>query len=169
MSKCKIIALTALITLAFAVSVSPTALGVEKGKVKSRDVYFATNFRSAKVPHEEGHNMFLMEAKGMSFSEKWGAAVGVMTGTGDYTKGAGPCEGYVQWTYPDGSTLTIKYKAQQKGAGAGITGGAGGDGTFTYINGTGKFEGIKGGGTVEYSVLAPGQWYADGIGDYILP
>ena len=93
----------------------------------------------------------------------------VLSGTGDYTKGIGPAEGYSFYTYPDGSTITTKWKSEAKTVGRGITGGGGGESTWTYIKGTGKFEGIQGGGTSKYWVLGPGQWYSDGEGEYTLP
>ena len=163
------IAFVAFIALAVGVTALGDALAGEHGRVASRDVFFATGFPSAKVPDTEGHAIYLLEAKGMSFSEKWGPCLLVQAGTGDYTKGLGPCEGYTHYIYPDGSTRTIKWKGEARAVGPGITGGGVGAGTWTYIKGTGKFEGIQGGGTFEYRVLGPGQWYSDGEGDYTLP
>jgi len=169
MSKIRIFAFIALITLAFGLALVGNAMAGERGKVVLRDVYFATGFPSAKVPDTEGHAIYLIEAKGMSFSEKWGPCLLVQSGIGDYTKGLGPAEGYTHRTYPDGSTITTKYKGEAKTVGRGITGGGGGEVTWTFIKGTGKFEGIQGGGTSKYWVLGPGQWYSDSEGEYTLP
>ena len=169
MSRYKMFAFIVLMTFAFGIALVADALAGENGRVVSRDVLFATGFPSAKVPDTEGHAIYLLEAKGMSFSEKWGPCLLVQAGTGDYTKGLGPCEGYTHYIYPDGSTRTIRWKGEAKTVGRGITGGGVGAGTWTYVKGTGTFEGIQGGGTFEYRVLGPGQWYSDGEGDYTLP
>jgi len=169
MSKCKMIGFIALVTLALSVSVSPTAVGAEKGKITGRIVNFAAGFESASVPDVEGHTIYLLKMKVIFFSDKWGTASGILTGTADLIKGAGSLEGYDYYTFPDGSTITSRWKAKQKGAGAGITGGAGGEGTWTYVKGTGKFAGIKGEGTVKFWIVAPGQTYSDFEGEYTLP
>jgi len=170
MSKFKISAFIALISLAFGTALVGDALAGERGKVVSREVYFATSIPSAKVPDVEGHAIYFFEAKGIGFSEEWGAALITLAGTGDYTKGAGPNEGYSHFTYADGSTITLRWKGKAKeGPPPGTVGRREGDGTWTYIKGTGKFEGIKGGGTYKYFVLGPGQWYSDGEGEYTLP
>jgi len=169
MKAIRVMAFIALIALAFGIATVGDAQAGERGKVVSRDVLFATGFQSAKVPDVEGHVIYLLDAKGMSFNEKWGPCLLVLSGAGDYTKGLGPAEGYSHYTYPDGSTITTKWKAEAKTVGRGITGGGGGEATWTYIKGTGRFEGIKGGGTSKYWVLGPGQWYTDGEGEYTLP
>jgi hypothetical protein len=169
MSRFKMFAFIALISLAFGIALVGNVMAGERGKVVFRDVHFATGFPSAKVPDTEGHAIYLLEAKGMSFSEKWGPCLFVQSAVGDYTKGLGPYEVYVHYTYPDGSTITAKVKGEAKSVGKGITGGGGGGGTWTYIKGTGRFEGIQGGGTGRYWVLGPGQWYSDSEGEYTLP
>ena len=162
MSRSKLITFIALITLAFAGALVADALAGEKGNVVVRDVFFSAGYTSAKVPDLEGHVMNLIEAKGMSFSEKWGSCLLTMSATQDYTKGVGPYQGYIHYTYPDASTITIKITGEGKGSSRG-------EGTWTYLKGSGRFEGIEGGGTREYTVLGPGQWYADAEGEYTLP
>ena len=170
MSRFKLIAFIALITLAFGFALVGEALAGESGKVLVRDVFFAQGYlASTKVADAEGHAMNLLEAKGMSFSDKWGPCLLVLSVVQDYTKGVGPYDGYIHYTYSDSSTITIRIKGEGKAAGPGATGSASGEGTWTYLKGTGKFEGIQGGGTREYWVLGPGQWYADATGEYKLP
>ena len=169
MSRFKLFAFIALITSAFGIALVGDGVAGEKGKAVVRDVFFSTSYTSAKVPDVEGHALHLLEAKGMSFSEQWGPCLFVQSAVQDYTKGVGTHEGYIHYTYPDGSTITIKLKGEAKAAGPGITGSARGEGTWTYLKGTGKFEGIQGGGTREYWVLGPGQWYSDAKGEYTLP
>ena len=98
-----------------------------------------------------------------------GAALGKKSTTGDRTKGLGPDEGYQIYTFPDGSTITTKDRGMATSAGTGKTGSGAGEGTWTLVSGTGKFQGIKGGGTLKFWVLGPGQFYADLEGEYTLP
>jgi hypothetical protein len=169
MKAIRVMAFVTLIGFALGIALVGDALAGERGKVVSRDVHFAASFSSAKVPDTEGHAIYLLEAKGMSFNEKWGPCLLALSGAGDYTKGLGPSDGYTHYAFPDGSTITSKWKGETKTVGRGITGGGGGEATWTYIKGTGRFEGIKGGGTSKYWVLGPGQWYTDGEGEYTLP
>jgi hypothetical protein len=170
MKAIRVMAFVALIGFALGIAIVGDALAGEKGKVVVRDVFFAQGYlASTKVADMEGHAINLLEAKGMSFSEKWGPCLLVLSVVQDYTKGVGPYEGYIHYTYSDGSTITIRIKGEGKGGGPGTTGSAKGEGTWTYLKGTGKFEGIQGGGTREYWVLGPGQWYADAKGEYTLP
>jgi len=162
MKTIRVAAFIAFIAFALGIATVDDALAGERGKVVVRDVCFSTNYVSAKVPDVEGHAINLIEAKGMSFSEKWGPCLLVLGAMQDYTKGVGPYQGYIHYTYPDGSTITIKIEGKGKP-------GARGEGTWSYIKGTGKFEGIQGGGTRQYWVLGPGQWYVDAEGEYTLP
>ena len=162
MSKCKAIGLIALISLALSVSARQTAVCEEKGKVVYRNVWYTTDVQSAEVPDVEGHTVHLAKAKGISFNEKWGHALATLSGTGDTTKGVGSYEGYMHYTFPDGSTITEKYKGETKPSGAV-------EGTGTYVKGTGKFQGIKGEGTWKVWFLGPGQFYGDLEVEYTLP
>jgi len=162
MRSIKGVALIAVISLLVSVAVVGDALAGERGKVVVRDAFFSTNYVSAKVPDVEGHAVNFIEAKGMSFTEKWGACLLVMVAVQDYTKGVGPYLGYIHYTYRDGSTISIKIEGKGKP-------GEKGEGSWSYIKGTGRFEGIQGGGTGQYWVLGPGQWYTDSEGEYTLP
>ena len=145
------------------------ALAAEKGKVTACEVMYATNYQSIPVGDVEGHMIFLYEAKGIAFWEPWGAALSKESGIGDRTKGLGSNEAYTIITYPDGSTITIKGKGVSKSAGSGKTGAGEGESTCTYVGGTGKFDGIQGGGTAKWWHLGPGQYYVDFEMDYTLP
>jgi hypothetical protein len=78
-------------------------------------------------------------------------------GTVDVRKETSSGEAYLHATFPGGSTYIVK--AESKG----------GKGTFTFIKGTGKLEGIQGGGTFKSYLLDPSQWYTDWEGEYTLP
>ena len=68
------------------------------------------------------------------------------------TKGKGTVEGYCQNTYEDGSTTIAKFQgALEPLEGKRSTG----KGTFSYIKGSGRFEGIKGGGSWTCKSITP--------------
>ena len=163
MCKSKIIAMMALIFFAMGILLVGDVVAGERGKFGARWVVYGTTFHTLKVPDVEDHAILAYEAKGIIFTEKWGAGLGYETGTLDLLKGEGTCQGYTQYTFPDGSTYTIKWECNNKGKGS-IW-----EGTWTYIKGTGKFEGIQGGGTWKSYDMGPGQWYSDGEGEYTLP
>jgi len=167
MSKSKIVGIMALI--AIAIVLAGDVVAGEKGKVVAREVFYATTYHTLKVPDVEGHTNRLLEAKSIYFNEKFGPAVGVLTQLQDVIKGAGTLEGYNHYTYPDGSTISVKWKGESKGGGLSLSGVATAEGTWTFIKGTGKYEGIQGRGTWKSYVLAPGQWYSDSEGEYTLP
>jgi hypothetical protein len=147
----------------------PFVQAAERGKWTGRGVMYATSYQSIPVGDVEGHIIFLLEAKGIGFGEPWGPCLIKDSETGDRTKGAGSTEGYAIWTYPDGSTITTKGKGVSRSTGPGKTGAGGGEGTWTFVSGTGKFQGIQGGGTSKFWHAGPGQAYADIEGEYTLP
>jgi hypothetical protein len=169
MSKFKILGIMVLFAFAMGIVLVGDAVAAEKGKVAYRQVYYMTSIHTLKVPDVEGHAINLLEAKGIVSSEKWGAALIYQINTLDFIKGSGTFQGYTHTTYPDGSTITTKFEGKSKGGGAGTTGMASSEGTWTYVKGTGKFEGIQGRGTMKSYVLGPGQFYSDSEGEYTLP
>jgi hypothetical protein len=169
MSKSKIIGIMALIVFAMGTLLVEDVAAGERGKIMTREVLYATAVQTLKVPDVDGHAIYLIEAKGIGFSEKWGSYLVYLTCTNDLIKGEGPVQGYSQFTYPDGSTITEKWEGKNKGGGRATTGSASGEGTATYIKGTGKFEGIQGEATWKSYNMGPGQFYSDDEGEYTLP
>ncbi len=169
MSKSKIVGMMALIVFVMGIFLVGEAVAGERGKVVARDVYYMTAIHTLKVPDAEGHAIHLLENKGIGFSEEWGAYLIYNSQTLDFIKGEGTAQGYAHYTFPDGSTYDTKFEGKNKGGGRTTTGTASGEATWTYIKGTGKFEGIQGGGTAKSYILGPGQWYGDVEGEYTLP
>ena len=169
MSKFKIVGMVALIAFAMGAVLVGDAVAAEKGKIAGRQVFYTTSIQTLKVPDVEGHSVMLVEAKGIYSIEKWGAALQYQAYTADMTKGAGTFQGYTHTTYSDGSTTTSKFEGKSTGAGVGLTGIASAEGTFTYVKGTGRFQGIQGRGTFKSYTVAPGQSYSDVQGEYTLP
>jgi hypothetical protein len=161
MSKSKIVGIIALIAFATGILLVGDALAAERGKFVARWVVYTTAVHTLKVPDAEGHTILLSEAKGIAFTEKWGACLAYQTGTLDLLKGEGTGQGYAHYTFPDGSTFTNKWE--------GKSGGSIWEGTWTCIKGTGKFEGIQGAGTFKSHGMGPDRTYSDVEGEYTLP
>jgi hypothetical protein len=161
MSRFKILAFVALITLAFGVALVGDVMAGEKVKVARRNANHITTFQSVKVGDVEGHNLQLFEAKGITFNEKWGVGLVTVTGTMEDMNGEWTGGGHDYFTFPDGSTYTDKWE--------GKGGASGGNGTLTIIKGTGKLAGIQGRGTWKSYNVGPGQFYSDEEGEYTLP
>ena len=157
MSKSKIVGLMALVVFAMGVLLVGDALAGESGKASGRLVAYGTTFHVLKVPDVEGHTITMYEGKGIGFSEKWGNYLYTFMGTLDVIKEISSSQAYLHATFPDGSTYTVKVE------------GKGAKGTFTFIKGTGKLEGIQGGGTFKSYPLDPNQWYTDWEAEYTLP
>ena len=162
MSRLRIFAFITLIILAFAVTLIGDALAGERGKLVRRLVFHTTTFQSVKVGDVEGHNLWLVEQKAITFNQKWGAGVVTTTGmgegdpNGDWTGG-----GFDHYTFPDGSTYTYRWEGKGGASGA--------QGTWTTVKGTGKLAGMQAHGTWKNYPMGPGQSYSDGEGEYTLP
>jgi|APFre7841882654_1041346.scaffolds.fasta_scaffold38260_1 hypothetical protein len=173
MSKFKIVGMMVLIAFAMGIFLVGDAVAGERGKIIDRWVQYITTIQTLKVPDVEGHTIHMVETKGIGSNEKWGAYLTYQTYTMDLIKAEGTHQGYTHATFPDGSTMNMKFEGKNKGAAvkfsADIVGSAAAEGTFTYIKSTGKFEGIHGGGTYKVYVLGPGQFYSDLEGEYTLP
>ena len=93
-----------------------------------------------KVGDVEEHIIGIIQRRGLNFIN---GEVGTYRNwlTFDTTKGKGTVEGYIQITYEDGSTTFGKFQGTLEPLkGKRSTG----KGTFSYIGGSGRFEGIKG-------------------------
>jgi hypothetical protein len=126
-----------------------------------------------KVTETEGVMLGVMDRKGLSIFDNGGIATTNCRGTFDTKKGF---QGYSSLTFEDGSTLVLSWKgptSQSRPA----------DGKYNqygmaseYVEGTGRFKGIKGSGT--WTGKAP-QWdddykakgftYYEFSGTYTLP
>jgi hypothetical protein len=140
--------------------------------MKGRSSQHVTKAHAIEVGDVPGHNLFLIEQGGLFFQEDGQVATVSVKGLADFIQGSGPALGYFSYTYEDGSTTYGKYKLTVTAAPGGKT--TSWEGTFEYIKGTGRFEGIKGGGTITGKRLAPlpgagAEVYNDLAGTYTLP
>ncbi len=161
MSKSKIATMVALIVFSMSILLVGDLVAGEKGRVTSHIAYMGTVVHTLKVPDMEDHINWLIEAKGIYFSEKWGPALVYQVLTMDTIKGSGSSQGNDRWTFPDGSIIDIKWEGKVKDGSIG--------GPFTLIKGTGKFEGIQGRGAFKAQMLSADQWLGNQETDYMLP
>jgi hypothetical protein len=161
MSKLKIVGMMALISFTIGVLLVGHTVAGEKGISAAQTAYYGTTLHTLKVPDMEGHIIFAYEAKGITFHEKWGPCLVNEIGTADLLKGEGTVQGYSHYTFPDGSTNSMKWEGKVRGARA--------EGTWAYIKGTGKYKGIQGEGTWKSSHMSPEQWHSEDTGEYTLP
>jgi hypothetical protein len=108
MSTSKIIALIAVISLAFATTAIGNAVAGEKVEQKVRTVYTYFKAEAAKVGDVSGHVVGVAEANGLSFPEKDEPAAYSVQVMFDYVNGSGPHWGYATTTGEDGSTTVVK-------------------------------------------------------------
>jgi len=139
MPKAKIVGIMALIVFTISIILVGNTLAGEK--FKGRTVKHMLKWEQINVGDEEGHVLVLFEAKGIStdlqgksYTDGW---VEHEEGLFDMnTKtGAGSCQGYSEFASKDGEKIYIKWK------------GTAANGTWTFFKGTGRYDGIRGGGT----------------------
>ncbi len=140
-----------IVLIAVLILVPAAQAGEKTEKFKGRHISQITKIHVSKVGDVEGHIIGMLERRGLDFKN---GEVGTYRNwiTFDTTKGKGTCEGYSQVTYEDGSTTVAKVQGTLEPLeGRRSTG----KGTFTYIGGSGRFEGIKGGGPWTFKTFTP--------------
>lgn len=115
--------------------------------VKFRETSYITKMEAIPVPDVEGHILALGERRGVAVFEDGSVAAYHTRFICDLTKSHGPCQGYTDLTYPDGSKGIIKYQLTVEIPAGKKLSTLKGEGD--YIKGTGRFEGIK--GTVSFN------------------
>lgn len=123
-------------------------------------------FEVGDVP---GHTIGLVQARGLAFLDNGEVAELRATETLDNVAGEGTYQGYEVLTFEDGSTIVSRFEGEN------VTSDDGRfilfEGTFEYVHGTGRFEGIEGGGTHEGRNHASSGvgFYLNFEGTYSLP
>ena len=136
-------------------------------EVAYRVVYHTVKVDSKEVGDVPGHIQGVGQQAGLAFFTKGPGSGEVATRTSSFTfdtvKGKGTSTNEIVYTYPDGSTQSIK----AVGTVTPIDGGkqAVFDGTYEVAGGTGRFKGMKGQGTYKGERLGPfksgGDSYVD--------
>jgi len=145
MSKSKIIALSALIILAFGMTAIGNAVAGEKHKI--RTVWYATKWEQLNVPGEKGHIIALSESKGIStnMEGKTFGEGGVCVDVGildiNVKTGLGSMVSYGEVTDRDGNKYYYRSEGKRL---RGELWASYWEGETVIVKGTGKYEGIKG-------------------------
>jgi len=163
---------TALAVAILAILASMVLVGAEAIKEKMRTVYHLTKVEVIPVGDVPGHIIAIADARGLTFVENGEVLTFSNKIWFDVTNGSGPHWAYSINTYPDGSTRVMKAQGTTTALPSGESTF---EGTSTLIKGTGRFEGIQGGGTYTGKRLAPltpggpADSYIDGNLTYTLP
>lgn len=163
MSQSKVISVTTIIIFIFTIAMVNCALAGEK--LKYHGTGFTTDWQQTEVGDVEGHilgiqkttQVFIDEATGEKFVSTSISNLDINPKRRHFT-----VTGYASSTDKDGDKLNRinKGKAVGKGHWKGI---------YTYIEGTGKYKGVKGGGTWESWNLAPKVSYYEVEGERDIP
>jgi len=158
MSRFKLIAFIALITLAFSIALVGDAVAGEKWK--GRTTKYCVKWEPISVADQEGHVIAVCEYKHITsqieargFSEP---AVGWEADLLDINMktGQGEGHGYGEVTWKDGSKGFYRWKGKPVEPGHWEV-------DVTYTGGTGRFEGIQGKGRSSGHTLGPNQACSD--------
>ena len=134
-------------------------------KMKWHGTGVTTKWEQIEVGDEEGHVVAISEAKQVFINETTGEkSVSNSINNLDINPktGQGTVRGYGVSTFPNGDKLIRAHEGKIVGKGQM-------KGTFTYIKGTGKYEGVKGGGTWHSFSLAPQVTYYEVEGEMEIP
>lgn len=146
--------------------------GVRAETLKWRQNQHTTKTESIfQVGDVPDHMVGVGEGGGLAFFENGEFATFTSTYTVDYTNGSGPHWGYSLYTFEDSSTFATK----EQGATTAEQGGKTSvfKGTFSFVQGSGRFRGIEGSGSYTGRRLAPlaagAEAYRDFTATYTLP
>lgn len=132
-------------------------------EVKWREAFVTVENTRMEVPSVKGYTLGVMEQRGFAFYENDEVATINAWLTYESKGRDAVYRGYLLYTFRDGATQVAHFD------GAGDVVGTQ-RGTFTFIKGTGRFEGIQGGGTFTAEGFPPkADLYVDAQGKYTLP
>ncbi len=154
-----------LILFLFVLAVTMINGAVAAEKFKSHGTSVTTKWQQMEVGDVEGHVLAIYEAKQIYFNEITGEkTAGFSRNTMDINlkTGQGSIKGYGVTTDPNGDKSVRTHEGKTVGKGHW-------KGTWSYIKGTGKYEGIKGGGTWDSYSLAPQMSYIEVEGEVDMP
>jgi hypothetical protein len=163
MSWSKIFAVTAVFMFVFGIATIDCAVAGEK--MKWHGATYTVKWEQIEVGDEEGHVVAVTESKQIYFDEltgeRWaGQAVSMIDI--NLKTGQGFVQGYGSVTDKDGDKWFRKHEGKPVGKGHW-------KGTWSLVKGTGKHEGIKGGGTWDEYSLGPQESYLEIEGEFEIP
>jgi hypothetical protein len=151
MSWSRIYAVAIALTMLFSLSTTYSLAG-ETEKYKATATSINTQWHELEVGDVEGHVIGLFQnTQVWVYDETGEKATQYSRGMMDFNRktGQGTMQGYGVMTYASGDKRFSKYDGKIVGKGQW-------EGTYTDINGTGKYEGCKGGGTWKSQSLGRG-------------
>ena len=146
--------------------------GAEVTKESGRNVYHVAKAEVIKVDDVPGHVIGIVDFRGLSLLDTGEVATYTSKVMFEYTNGNGTHWGYSQTTFEDGSVTRTKAQGTTTALPNGFSEFKG---TYSYIGGTGRYEGIKGEGTYSGKRMAPltpggpADCYQEWSGTRILP
>jgi hypothetical protein len=151
---------------------SVTQAGAQTYTMKCRETGHQVKMHIIEVGDVPSHIIGVGENAGVMSCEDGSVATTSAKWMSDLTKGSAIAQFYGLATYEDGSTTWYKGINTVTPNPDGKT--ARWEGTYEYIKGTGRFEGIQGSGSYTGKRLTPlggtgAQWYFDSIWTYTLP
>ena len=161
MKKSIIYFFTIIISVGIVSGTLENALAGETVKIKASGTSINTKWHQIEVGDVEGHVIALFESKQVWVSEITGERTTAYSrGTADlYLKtGKGTMVGYSVMIFPGGDKRFASYDGKIVGKGLW-------EGTFTDIDGTGKYKGVKGGGTWKTESLMRGVSHIEAEGE----
>ena len=161
----KIFAVTAVVMFVFGLATIDCAVAGKKQKYKSHGASYTVKWEQIEVGDEEGHVVVVYEAKQIYFNEITGEkTAGPTVNMMDINlkTGQGFMQGYGSVADKDGDKIFRTHEGKPVGKGHW-------KGTWTTGKGTGKYEGIKGGGTWDSYSLGPQQSYMEVEGEMEMP
>ena len=146
-------------------SITNTDIVIAGEKFKAHGTSYTVKWEQIEVGDEEGHVVGITESKQFYFNETTGekhpsTSIGIMDINTKTGQASG--SGYGVTIDKDGDKMIRTWEGKVVGKGHW-------KGTYTYVKGTGKFEGIKGGGTWDSYSVAPKQSYLDVEGEWEIP
>ncbi len=152
MSLYRICSVTTAIILFFGFVAIDCAVAGEKVKIKASGTSINTKWHEIEVGDADGHVIAVFQNTQAWTNDTNGEKMTAYSrGTMDLHKNTGQAtmEGYSIMTYPSGDKRYASFEGKIVSKGKW-------QGTFTDIDGTGKFKGCAGGGTWESESLGPG-------------
>ncbi|MCF8038007.1 MAG: hypothetical protein K9K79_01695 [Desulfohalobiaceae bacterium] len=164
MSWNKLFAITTMVIFVLGAAMFDCALAGEK--MKWHGAAFTTDWQQIKVGDVEGHVIAVSKAKQLYINEKTGekhVSNTVDTFDMNLKTGQGSLRGYGVSILKNGDKTYRRHEGKSIGKGHW-------HGTWSWVKGTGKYEGIKGGGTWETFSMGRGEpSYVEVEGEMELP
>jgi hypothetical protein len=170
MSQRSLLKVTSLVV--FALLTTPSAWAERTVKEKGRVVYHIAKVELMEVGDVPGHLLGIADQRGLVTTDAGEVGAWSTKVVLDLTNGTGPHQAYTVTTFEDKSTTITKAEGVTTSRPDGTSTF---EGTFTYIGGTGRFAGIKGGGSYagkRMAALTPGvpvDLFQDYATTYTLP